>query len=110
MDHKDENLPIRRACDLLGSPSALAAVLGVSPQMISQWLKNERPVPIDRCVEIEMATQGAVRCESLRPDKAKHFAYLRSTDPRFRASPSVPQEDAGAPESSTGGMTLEGVA
>ena len=84
MDQNDPTLPIRRACDLLGSPSTLAATLGVSPQMISQWLKNERPIPIDRCVEIEMATHGAVRCEALRPDKAKHFSYLRSTDPRFQ--------------------------
>lgn len=51
-----------------GPASALAGRLGITPVLISQWSNGVRPVPAERCPAIERATNGAVRCEDLRPD------------------------------------------
>lgn len=50
-----------------GRASALAAALGISPVLITQWCKS-RPVPVERCAAIEQATGGAVTRRDLRPD------------------------------------------
>lgn len=52
-----------------------AAALNVPPSRISEWRTGVRPVPAERCPEIEKATGGAVTCEELRPDV--DWAYLR---------------------------------
>lgn len=62
-----------------GAASRLAKQIGVTPVLISQWVTGSRPIPTERCTQIERATSGAVRCEELRPDLAEHWAYLRST-------------------------------
>ena len=51
-----------------GTQSALAGLLDVTQPTISEWLRGERPIPADRCTEIEQATHGAVTCEELRSD------------------------------------------
>lgn len=56
----------------------LATAIGVSPVIISQWKTGARPVPAERCPAIEKATNGAVRCEDLRPDV--DWAYLRNSN------------------------------
>lgn len=66
---------IERAIKHFGSQAALASALGVKQPTVSEWLRGERPVPAERCPEIERATGGAVRCEDLRPDVA--WAVLR---------------------------------
>ena len=53
----------------------LAKAMGVIQAAVSQWLATK--VPLERCVDIEKFTNGAVRCEEIRPDKADYFAYLR---------------------------------
>lgn len=60
------------------SPSKLAAALGngVRRQHVEHWLKTGA-VPPERCIAIEKATHGAVRCEEMRPDV--DWAYLRGT-------------------------------
>jgi DNA-binding transcriptional regulator YdaS (Cro superfamily) len=60
-----------------GSAASLAKCLGVPAPLLSQWRTGARPVPADRCPEIEKATSGAVRCEDLRPDV--DWKYLRGT-------------------------------
>lgn len=45
----------------------LSIDLGVSQGMISQWVNNTRPVAIERCVDIEIATKGQVTRKDLRP-------------------------------------------
>lgn len=45
--------------------SALARMIGVLPQSISQYVRKGFP-PEERCAAIEAAT--GVRCEELRPD------------------------------------------
>lgn len=68
--------PIKRAAEIVGSQRELAHALGVTQGAVSQWVKNG--VPMDRCIPIERATAGAVRCEDLRPDV--DWACLRATD------------------------------
>jgi DNA-binding transcriptional regulator YdaS (Cro superfamily) len=45
-----------------------ARAVGVSPDMVYQWIKGIRPVSAERCVAIEQATAGAVTRKDLRPD------------------------------------------
>ncbi|WP_430434276.1 transcriptional regulator [Methyloversatilis sp.] len=61
------------------SAASLAAKLDVTPGFISQIVTGRRPVPAERCSDIERATTGMVTCEELRPDLAEHWAYLRGT-------------------------------
>ncbi|MEI6317437.1 MAG: YdaS family helix-turn-helix protein [Pseudomonadota bacterium] len=44
-----------------------AAQIGAIPANVSQWRTGLRPVPIERCVPIEVATEGRVRRWDLRP-------------------------------------------
>jgi len=50
--------------------SRLARRLGVTQSAVNQWLKGVRPIPIERCVEIEQATGGGVTRQELRTDWA----------------------------------------
>lgn len=52
-----------------GTAAAIARAAGVKPVMVSQWASGRKtPIPVGRCVQIEHATQGAVRRWHLRPD------------------------------------------
>lgn len=51
-----------------GSQRALANKLGITPVLISQWANEQRPIPPERCVEIEIATEGEVARKDLRPN------------------------------------------
>lgn len=57
--------------------SRLAERLGFSPVLLSQWGTGKRQVPAEHCPAIERETNGAVRCEDLRPDV--DWAVLRGT-------------------------------
>lgn len=57
----NEYLADRKAVDL-------ARLIGAPPVLLSQWRSGVRPVPIERCTEIEVATERAVRRWDLRPD------------------------------------------
>lgn len=59
------------------SAQQLATMLAISPVIISQWKTGSRRIPAERCIEIERATAGAVRCEELRPDI--DWVYLRAS-------------------------------
>lgn len=50
------------------SAADLARTLGVSPVLVSQWRKGSRPIPIERCTQIEAATGGNVTRQDMRPD------------------------------------------
>ncbi len=71
-----------------GNAARLADLIGVHPILISQWAnsKDGRKVPLDKCVPIEIATEGKVTCEEMRPDMSGFFRYLRTTA-KPRASP-----------------------
>lgn len=55
-----------RAIAHLGSQQALADALGIKSPSISEW--HQRRVPVERCIAIERATNGAVTRYELRPD------------------------------------------
>lgn len=59
---------IKRAVKAAGGPTALARKLGVKPPTVFQWLNGSRPVPGERCIDIEEACGGAVTRYELRPD------------------------------------------
>ncbi len=63
-----ENIAISNACVVLGGQASLARKIGVSAPTVNQWISGHRPIPAERCPAIERATNGAVRCEDLRPD------------------------------------------
>lgn len=46
----------------------LARALGVTPPVVSDWVNGKKGVPLERCVQIEVATEGAVNRQALRPD------------------------------------------
>jgi DNA-binding transcriptional regulator YdaS (Cro superfamily) len=46
----------------------LAEKLGISQGLVSMYSSGARTVPIERCVEIERATDGQVTRQELRPD------------------------------------------
>lgn len=66
------NKLIESAAKAAGGKAALARAINVSPGLIWQWIKGERPVPAKRCADIERASAGQVRCEDIRPDKTWH--------------------------------------
>jgi len=51
-----------------GNASRLAATLGLSPVLVSQWAVGKRAVPVTRCTAIERATNGLVTRRDLRPN------------------------------------------
>ena len=51
-----------------GSSVFLARKLSAPQELVSQWKTGVRPVPIERCPEIERITDGAVTRMDLRPD------------------------------------------
>ena len=50
-----------------GAGSSLSCALGVPASLISDWANEKRPIPVERCVAIERATNGAVTRRDLRP-------------------------------------------
>lgn len=62
-----------------GNATRLSRDLNVDQSLISLWANGVRPIPAERCLEIEKITEGAVTCEELRPDV--DWAYLRGTLP-----------------------------
>jgi DNA-binding transcriptional regulator YdaS (Cro superfamily) len=60
------------------SQADLAKALGVTPGAVNQWVSGLTAVAADRCIQIEAATGGLVRCEDLRPDVA--WSVLRGTE------------------------------
>ncbi len=57
----------------------IAQKCGISDDYLYQVITRRKSVRAERCIEIEKATGGIVRCEDLRPDV--DWAYLRGTAP-----------------------------
>ena len=60
-------MSLQKACELAGSPSALAKQLGITPTAVFKWLKRDK-VPAERVLQIERLTNGVIHRSSLRPD------------------------------------------
>jgi DNA-binding transcriptional regulator YdaS (Cro superfamily) len=61
------NPHVKRAIELLGSQTKLAKACGSKQQHVWNWLHRDE-VPIERAIQIEVITGGAVTKEQLRPD------------------------------------------
>lgn len=79
--------PVNRAASVLGSKAALARALRVTKAAVSQWMDVGRSVPAERCPDIERLTNGAVRCEDLRPDIPWGVLRTSTTPPDPSAAP-----------------------
>lgn len=79
--HVDKNFlhmdQIARAVEILGGPTHVALILGVTPQAVCFWRDGRRRFPAEHCPAIERVTEGKVRCEDLRPDV--DWGYLRTS-------------------------------
>lgn len=60
---------LKKAVSAVGGQTALARLLGPAfkQQHVNNWLTRSQ-VPLAACPLIERATEGAVKCEALRPD------------------------------------------
>jgi len=54
-----------------GGAAATARALGVTTQAVWQWASGARNIPVQRCVQIEQLTKGAVSRRDLRPNDWK---------------------------------------
>jgi len=54
-----------------------AKLLGVTPGAVNQWVNGSVILTADRCIQIEKATGGLVRCEELNPNVP--WEVLRTT-------------------------------
>ena len=64
----EQNPSICRAIEIAGGLGCLAVLLGVKSPSVHEWKTGKRSIPIERCVQIERATNGAVTRKDLRPD------------------------------------------
>lgn len=53
-----------------GGITKLAKHFGIRPWAVSKWKENG--VPPERCLDIEIMTEGKVTCHDLRPDVFKN--------------------------------------
>lgn len=60
-----------------GRVTKLAKAIGVPTSFVSNMANGVKPVPLERCSQIEQYTGGAVTCEEMRPDLTEEFAYMR---------------------------------
>ncbi len=63
-----------------GAAYRLTVAIGSYTSDMSTWTLGRRKVPVERCIDIERATAGQVRCEDLRPDI--DWAVLRQPAPK----------------------------
>ena len=68
--------PVNHAIEVMGGVAETVRKLGLNGHAtVYQWTKTR--VPAERCIQIEAATNGLVRCEDLRPDV--QWSVLRGT-------------------------------
>lgn len=69
MDERKRNEAVARAVEFFGnSQRAMGAALGgIAQSVVSEWLVGDRPVPEQRCAQIEYLSGAAVTCEELLP-------------------------------------------
>jgi DNA-binding transcriptional regulator YdaS (Cro superfamily) len=65
---KEFRAHIERAVEAHGSQAKLAQAVGCSQQYISWLLSDAKQISVEKAVEFERATNGAVSRHDLRPD------------------------------------------
>lgn len=85
-------MPRMKLSEYVGSPrgrvGALAATLGVSGSLVTQWAAG-KAVSAERCVDIERATDRAVMRWDLRPNDW-HLVWPELVG--AEGAPAIPQE------------------
>ncbi len=62
-------MDLKTYCDRRrGVALELADAINAPAQLIYQWASGTRPIPKERCPDIEYGTDGAVTVEEQRPD------------------------------------------
>ncbi len=54
--------------DKRGRQRAIAEKIGVAYTYMNQMVTGHRPIPVEYCAQIELATGGAVTRKEMRPD------------------------------------------
>lgn len=83
---------LKEAVEIAGGRSALAAGLGVSPQLVWNWMNRDLSVPAQHCPAIERLTAGKVVCEDFWP--GADWAFIRNTARQIRSLPADHQAPA----------------
>lgn len=74
-----------------GKQAALCKQIGAHAPDLSRWAKGDRPIPVERCVAIETATERAVMRWHLRPhDWHRIWPELIGAE----GAPAIPQQAA----------------
>lgn len=63
-----KNAPLLEAVALFGTAARLSRAMNVSPSAVHEWAAGRRPMPIERCVQVEQLTGAKVRRWHLRPE------------------------------------------
>ncbi len=58
----------KQIVEMIGSGALLAKYAGVSRQAIHEWKHSDKPIPAERVLAIEAATDYQVSRHDLRPD------------------------------------------
>ena len=61
------NPALIRAIEIIGTQRALAKKCGATQQHVWNWMQSGK-VPVNRAIQIEVATNGAVTKEELNPE------------------------------------------
>jgi DNA-binding transcriptional regulator YdaS (Cro superfamily) len=86
-----------------GRQTTLALGLGVPPQLVWQWARSVRTVPVSRCTSIERLSGGLVCRWDLRPqDWHIHWPELIGTE----GAPLAPGPDAPLPATPPAGTAV----
>lgn len=73
-----------------GAQAALAKASTTPAPLLSQWASGARPVPVDRCAQLEATTGRQVMRWDLRPDDwYRHWPELIGAD----GAPAIPQSE-----------------
>ncbi|RKS87300.1 YdaS antitoxin of YdaST toxin-antitoxin system [Orbus hercynius] len=59
---------LQEAIKRTGSQRAFAKICGVSQPAVSNWLKGKSKIGEDKAMLVEIALDGEITCEELRPD------------------------------------------
>lgn len=75
-----------KAIEVAGSLTELARRIHANTNQVSNW--RSRGVPIDKCLAVESAVNGAVTRKDLRPDDWQlYWPEMDSSKPRRTANP-----------------------
>ena len=68
-----KNMKLSAYLSIHGSKTKLARAINAQPQLVWQWATAVRPVPVRRCLAIELETGGVVTRKDLRPDDWQEY-------------------------------------